>query len=112
VELLTAADFPKGRLARPGRWVVVFSADWCPYCHRFLPGFRESGAGLEATLAVADMTDEGSPLWDGFSIEVVPTVMVFEDGRATARLEGVLGDGLSQGHYEALVAGLRRRAPG
>lgn len=63
----------------------MFTADWCGFCHRFLPHFkRVQGAWL------VDISDEDDPLWDLLRIQVVPTVVLFEDGLPTRRWAGAL----------------------
>ena len=93
IERVGPGEFDGVRLKRPGRWAVAFLADWCPFCRAFEPQFAAlDGAG--ARLLVADMTDLESPLWDAFRVEVVPTVVVFEDGAAGFREDGVAGVGI------------------
>ena len=46
--------------------------------------------------ALMDISDQDSPLWETFSIEVVPTIIVFKEGEAVFRKDGVLGRGLSE----------------
>jgi len=94
---MTTVVDPEGlaRAVARGRSVVLFHATWCPHCRRFAPEFRralEAADGRRAVEAVVD--DEANPLWTLHAIEVVPTVIFFEDGRATKRLDGVLGVGL------------------
>lgn len=71
---------------------VMFSATWCGFCARFGPQFRARAEKTSAPFAVVDISDESDPLWDTFDIEVVPTVIVFENGKPKARVGGVLGD--------------------
>jgi thioredoxin-like negative regulator of GroEL len=40
------------------------------------------------------MSDLESPLWDTFDVRIVPTVVVFKEGRPIFRSDGVLGRGL------------------
>ncbi len=85
--------FDGRRLLRPGVWAVAFLADWCPYCRRFAPEFAgRAGPGLQ--LAVADLTDEASPLWERFDVEVVPSVIVFRNGETALRIDGRPMEGL------------------
>ncbi|MEO7397886.1 MAG: thioredoxin family protein [Ilumatobacteraceae bacterium] len=80
-----------------GRVPIMFTTDWCGYCRRFLPLFgRLPGAW------VVDISDDDDPLWDDHAIRVVPTVILFEDGKPIARWEGVLG----AAHVEAIRAKL------
>lgn len=74
------SDLPEGRS------LVMFTADWCGYCHRFAPlykTFREQW--------MIDISDEDDPLWDSLGIHVVPTVILFERGVPKRRWAGVLG---------------------
>lgn len=69
----------------PGRVAVMFTADWCGYCRRFLPHFKAVREGV-----VVDISDEDDPLWEIHDVQVVPTVIVFEDGKPVRRWAGVL----------------------
>lgn len=75
-----ASDLPEGRVA------VMFSADWCGYCHRFMPHYKRLREAW-----VVDVSDEDDPLWDIHRLRVVPTVIVFQDGVEVKRWQGVLG---------------------
>jgi thioredoxin-like negative regulator of GroEL len=101
MERLQADAFRKDRLLREGTWVVAFIADWCPFCRRFLPQLSALDGEKSFRTAIGDVTSEESPLWEDFRIEVVPTLVVFRDGRPVFRVEGVLGLGLPPGGLEA-----------
>ncbi|MGD1099594.1 MAG: thioredoxin family protein [Thermoplasmata archaeon] len=94
MEKLKATAFRKDRLLREGTWVVAFLADWCPFCRRFLPPFSALSGEKGFRTAIGDVTSEESPLWEDFQIEVVPTLVVFREGRPVFRADGVLGSGL------------------
>jgi len=104
VESLPRAAFRSGRLLRDEAWVVAFVADWCPFCHRFLPEFEALDGGTSFRTAVGDVTSEESPLWDDFQIDVVPLVIVFRDGLPVFRWESELGQGLPPGQLEHVVS--------
>jgi hypothetical protein len=43
--------------------------------------------------------DDDNPLWEDYSIESVPTMLLFERGKATRRLDAKLGFGLSEKQF-------------
>ena len=76
---------------------VLFYASWCPFCQRFLPVFEnlaEKNTNLKFIQAKID--DYSNPMWENYNIDVVPTVLYFQNGRPAARLDGVLGAGLTE----------------
>ncbi|HTW77045.1 MAG TPA: thioredoxin family protein [Thermoplasmata archaeon] len=108
MERIAAEAFDGERLRRPGTWAVAFLADWCPFCRAFAPKFDTLAGGGNYQIARGDVTDENSPLWDAFHLDVVPTVIVFHDGVASFRKNGQLGRGLS----DADLATIRSHLPG
>jgi len=108
IAVVGADEFEGRRLRRDGVWAVAFAADWCPFCRAFLPRFAELGI-RHPQLLIADLTDEDSPLWDRFDIQVVPTVLVFVDGQPQDRFDGLGGVGLTQEAVDAIAAALDRR---
>src|SRR5215469_16684576 len=73
MDRLGPADFEGERLLRAGRWAVCFAAEWCGFCDEFLPRFGRLASTPGLSLAIGDLTDLASPLWDRFRIDVVPT---------------------------------------
>jgi thioredoxin 1 len=107
MERLGPDSFVGRSLERKGNWVVAFLATWCPFCREFAPSF----AALEqpgVNLAVADLSQLTSPLWDLFEIEVVPTIIGFRDGKELVRLDGRLGEGLDEADLATARARLIR----
>ncbi len=86
--------FDGTQLSRRGTWVVAFLAGWCPFCRAFEPELARLASRDGLSVLVADLTDEDGPLWDRFRIRVVPTVIVFRDGRPGLRRDGRSGYGL------------------
>jgi thioredoxin 1 len=107
VEKVGAEAFSRGRLNRPGTWTVAFLADWCPFCRDFAPRFA-SLAARGVPILVADLSSEESPLWERFRIEVVPSVIIFRDGRPTDRYDGTAGVGLDSAVLSRIVDAQRR----
>jgi len=72
---------------------ILFYSAWCPFCTDFLPVFEKyAGAAPDSFRRV--LTDELPDLEDKYSVDVVPTVIFFKDGKVSKRLDGVLGAGL------------------
>jgi len=84
------------------RIFVLFYASWCPYSQRFLPIFENYALGNDQQFCRV-ITDQVSGCEDTYDIEVVPTVIFFENGRAAKRLDGVSGSGLTEGQLESFI---------
>lgn len=101
---LTDADFDGARLKR-GTAAVVFVADWCGFCKRFLRDHAGLLASFPVPFLVADASDDDvSPLWDAFGFHVVPTIALFRDGELVWKKNGVLGIGVTKRDLDALRA--------
>lgn len=79
------------------RVLVLFCASWCPFCQQFFPAFDKmvTKNAFDKILRVY-IDDDDNPLWDDYSIEAVPTALVFEQGKAADRLDANLGRGISE----------------
>jgi hypothetical protein len=55
------------------------------------------------------LDDADDSLWDAYSIDVVPTLAVFESGRPVFKVDGILGVGLGEKDIERLREYIRRR---
>lgn len=93
---------PEDSLRSKDRVFVLFYASWCPYSRRFLPIF-EKFAQDETRACMSVVIDDKASLCEKYSIEVYPTVLVFDKGKVTQRLDGVLGVGLSEEQLMSLV---------
>lgn len=103
-----APAFQGDRLDRPGDWGVCFLADWCPFCRAYRPVFQKLDGAAPFPIAVADVTDLESPLWDAFRIDIVPTLIAFRDGTAIWRRDGVSMVGLGPKDLDGLRKALSR----
>ena len=75
--------------------VALFYASWCPFSQRFLPTFEKYSKGRpENCLRI--VTDDKPSLCEKYEVDVVPTVLMFEKGKVTKRLDGAAGIGLSE----------------
>ncbi|MFQ5918421.1 MAG: thioredoxin family protein [Thermoplasmata archaeon] len=84
--------------------LALFHAVWCGYCRDFLPHFRGRDTGPIKKVEV-DLSEEINPLWDTYRVEVVPTLILFAGERIQGRVDGVLGQGLTEANLEDLLAG-------
>ncbi|MGA8541925.1 MAG: thioredoxin family protein [Thermoplasmata archaeon] len=106
MDRIGAEAFDGIQLRRSGNWAVAFLADWCPFCRAFLPQFEALAGTGPFQLAVADLTDYDTPLWERFEVDVVPTIVVFRGGKPSFRRDGRLGQGLGEADLKALRADL------
>ncbi len=93
---LTDQQFEGSRLALKGRWVVLFQGPWCPFCQRFRGLFGQAHLPEGVRLAEYVMDDFYEPVPLAFDIEVIPTVIAFEDGVISWRHSGIPNRGLGE----------------
>ena len=86
--------------------LALFCASWCPFCQSFFVAFDREAAKLSFDSVVRVYIDDyDNPLWEEYSIEAVPTVILFEH-EVSQRLDGRLGYGLTAKQFEAWLAKL------
>jgi len=84
------------------RAFVLFYASWCPFCRDFLPIYdRYFEKQPETFLRV--MIDDREELMDRYSVEIVPTVIFFDNGIIKRRCDGEAGIGLSEKHLIDII---------
>ena len=89
------------------RYIVLFMAEWCPFCARFKPIFESYEGKVDGyKLAIVELNEDDNPLWDIFKIDAVPTVIAFNDGDIVARRDARRGIGLSKDDMELLIRDL------
>jgi len=74
--------------------IALFYASWCPFCVRFLPIFKRHAEGKGQSFVI--LQDDQETIADQYSVKVYPTVLFFENGIISKRLDGVLGVGLDE----------------
>jgi len=83
--------------------VVLFYASWCPFSQRFLPIFEKYAKNNTLT-CLRIVIDDKASLCEKYSVDVVPTVLLFEDGKVKKRLDGVSGAGLTEKQLTSLIS--------
>jgi thiol-disulfide isomerase/thioredoxin len=82
---------------------ILFYAEWCPFSQRFLPTFENCAKDTSHT-CYRMVIDEHPTLCEKYSVEVYPTIIFFEKGKAAKRLDGIHGVGLNEKQYRDLIS--------
>ncbi|MEQ8959133.1 MAG: thioredoxin [Coleofasciculus sp. C2-GNP5-27] len=83
-ELLSGSDVPV---------LVDFYATWCGPCQMIAPTLEQVGLQLKGKLQVVKIdTDKYPQIASEHHIEALPTLVLFKDGKAVERIEGVVSD--------------------
>jgi thioredoxin 1 len=81
---------------------VLFYASWCPFSRRFLPIFEKYSEDSPQNCLQVKIDDKPK-LSEKYEVDVVPTVLVFEMGKVTKRLDGKPGTGLDEKQFKKLT---------
>ncbi len=81
---------------------VMFYASWCPYSQRFLPEFIENSK-TEKECHARIVIDDLDSLSEKYNIEVYPTVLYFENGKVSKRLDAEFHKGLNSSQLKDFV---------
>ncbi len=74
--------------------IALFYASWCPFCRRFLPIFIRNAEGERRHFL--SVQDDQEAMADKYSVTIYPTVLFFEKGVVSKRLDGMPGVGLQE----------------
>jgi thioredoxin 1 len=87
--------------------LVMFYADWCPFCRTFKLIFESANDKESAikgyTFYESKINDDDNPLWDRFVISAVPTLLAFDNGKIISRRDAITGVGLSQPDLDSML---------
>ncbi len=86
--------------------LVLFYADWCPYCTRFKPVFEETMKKIDSKILSGgvQINDDDNPLWDKYQINAVPTLIAFSNGSIKARRDAKMGMGLTVDDLNSILS--------
>lgn len=83
--------------------IVLFAANWCGYCSRFIQLVRNVDSEYNERINLVDADEPDESLWDIYSINLVPTLVVIDHGKEIMRREGRIGVGLRQDDLLAAI---------
>ncbi len=89
--------------------LVMFYADWCPFCQKFKSIFEASAnspTNSKQKFYESNIDHDDNPLWERFSIDAVPTVIVFEKGKIISRRDAKRGIGLVKSDLDSILKDL------
>lgn len=81
---------------------VLFYATWCPFSQRFLPIYRRCTA-KQSKKCVCIAIDDLPELCEKYEIEYYPTVICFEKGKVSKRLDPEPHGGLTEEELKTLL---------
>lgn len=102
MEHVLPEEFDSKVFSNDTKTLVLFYADWCPYCSNFKPTFEEINSDKIQKKAALVNEDE-NPLWERFDIQMVPTMIAFQDGKILTRRDAKRGIGLTRKDMESIV---------
>ena len=87
VKILNTEEFVSKIVSDKMSAIVEFQAPWCVYCRRIGPAYSKIAAEYADKLIVAAVDIDNDPQLAGdYSIELVPTFILFKDGKPAARI--------------------------
>ena len=102
MEHVQPEEFDSKVLNSEKKMLVLFYADWCPYCANFKPTFEEIDSSNLQKKAVL-VNEAENPLWDRFSIQAIPTMIAFQNGKILTRRDAKKGIGLTRTDMESII---------
>jgi thioredoxin-like negative regulator of GroEL len=73
--------------------IAMVYVSWCPFCRKALPVFEKQAMTEQRHLLL--VADDEERIADLYDIDIFPTLILFDKGRAVKRLDGKPGTGLS-----------------
>jgi len=84
-------DFAREVLASPEPVLLMIWAPWCAYCRMLLPIIDRIAAEYNDRLKVAKLNVDDNPAVSSqYTVQGIPTVLMFKDGKLMNRMVGVL----------------------
>ena len=101
-----------GSLVNNSNSLVLFYADWCHYCSRFIPIFEEALKKTDPKILVGGvkLNDDDNPLWDKYNINAVPTLIAFSNNSIKSRRDAKMGIGLTKSDLSSILSDIDANA--
>ena len=97
-------DFAREVLASPEPVLLVMWAPWCAYCRMLLPIAGQVASEFEGRVKVAKLNiDENRAVPGQYTVQGVPTMLTFKDGRLVNRMVGVLSKDEISRHLKTVL---------
>ena len=85
------ADFDKEVLKSTEPVLVDFFAEWCGPCKAMAPALEQVAAEMKGKVKVAKLdVDQNPEVTQKYTIQAMPTLMIFKDGQKIAERVGAL----------------------
>src|SRR3990172_10023051 len=106
MEHVLPEEFDSKVLSSEKKILVLFYADWCPYCANFKPIFEETeSSNLQKKAALVN--EDENPLWDRFNIQAIPTMIAFQNRKILTSRDAKKGIGLTRADMESIIKDLK-----
>jgi thioredoxin 1 len=80
--------------------VALFYSSWCPFCRSFISTFDKHAKNPAShTYIKVQIDDDDNPMWETYSLDAVPSLILFEKGQVSKRLDCARGVGLSEKQF-------------
>ena len=90
VKSITSQDFSEEVLNQKGIVLVDFFATWCPPCKMLAPVLEKVSESRQSFKIVKVNIDQNPDKASEYDVEVVPTLLVFKDGKMVKKSEGYI----------------------
>jgi len=80
---------------------VLIYASWCPFCRTFIPIFRQHAERNPWLFLM--LQDDEEKMATQYGVNIYPSVLYFENGSITKRLDGIPGKGLQEEQFALFI---------